>query len=190
LGWLTLAGGVASNAISATLSAASPSDPKEEPVMVVQAYEKGLSAVRAGNPDVKLRVGPDPALGDEAVLFVEYPPPTGDPAGRDVWCDSENHDWTAGRAISFRVKPDHALKLSVSFLDRNRVAYTSWTELRGGEWQTVRIPFDEIRPNPYFQPPGAKTGAPIDVSEVMGIGFAPQDQTAGRLAIGRFIVLD
>jgi hypothetical protein len=57
-------------------------------------------------------------------------------------------------------------------------------------WQTVQISFDEVRPNPYFQPPDAKTGAPIDVSDVQRIGFAPQDKAAGRLAISRFVVLD
>jgi hypothetical protein len=82
------------------------------------------------------------------------------------------------------------MNLSVSFLDRNGVAYTTWTELQGGAWQTVRISFDQIRPIPYFQPPGANIGAPIDVSEVLRIGFAPQDQAAGRMAISRFVVVD
>jgi hypothetical protein len=63
-----------------------------------------------------------------------------------------------------------------------------WTELEGGVWQLVRIPFDEIRPNPFFQPPDAKTGVPIDVSEVKNIAFAPHDQTSRRLVIGRFVV--
>ena len=159
-------------------------------VIVIQSYEGGLSAVRSANPNVKLSLDRDPALPDQPVLLVEYPASTGNPAERDIWCDAQNVDWTQGRAISFQVKPDHALRLSVSFLDRNRVAYTSWTELQGTAWQTVRISFDQIRPNPYFQPPGAKTGAPIDVSEVTRIGFAPQHQAAGRLAISRFVVVD
>ena len=159
-------------------------------MIVIQAYANGIAGIRTTNPDIKLNVGRDPAVPDEAVLLVEYPAPTGNPAGRDVWCDAENQDWTRGRAISFRAKSDMAIRLSVSFIDRNRVAYTSWTDLQGGAWQTVRIPFDAIRANPYFQPPGAKTGAPIDVSEVARIGFAPQSQTAGRLAISRFVVVD
>jgi hypothetical protein len=124
------------------------------------------------------------------VLLVDYPPATDNPAGRDVWCDAENRDWTRGRAISFQIKPDHAIRLSVSFLDRNRVAYTDWSELEADAWQSVRIPFDRIRPNPYFQPPDARTGARIDVSEVKAIGFAPQDQAGGRLAISSFVVVD
>jgi hypothetical protein len=159
-------------------------------VIVIQSYEGGLSDIHTANSDVKLSLGRDPALPDGPMLVVEYPAPTGNPAGRDVWCDAEHSDWTSGRAISFQVKPDHAVRLSVSFLDRNRVAYTSWTEPQGAVWQTVRIPFDQIRPNPYFQPPGANTSAPIDVSEVVRLGFAPQDQAAGRLAISGFDVVD
>jgi hypothetical protein len=160
-----------------------------KPVIIVQAYRHGLGGVHSANPEVKLSVGRDAALADELVLFVDYPPPTDDPAGRDVWCDAENTDWAAGRAISFRIKPAAPIKLSVSLLDRNRVAYTTWIDLQGGVWQPVLIPFDKIRPNPYFQPADAKTGLPIDVSAVKSIAFAPQDRAAGHLAISRFVVV-
>jgi Carbohydrate binding domain (family 11) len=155
---------------------------------VIRSYDAGLSAVRSANPQMKLSTSRDPAVTDGAVLVVDYPAATGNPAGRDVWCETERTDWSSGRAISFQAKADHAMRLSVSFMDRNGVAYTGWTDLRGGEWQTVRIAFAQIRPNPYFQPPGAKTGAPLDVSEVKRIGFAPQDPGAGRIAISRFVV--
>jgi hypothetical protein len=89
-------------------------------------------------------------------LVVDYPAPTNDPAGRDVQCNAAARDWTGGRAIAFQVKPAHALRLSVSFFDRNGVVYTSWSDLNEG-WQSVRIAFDDIRPNPYFQPPGANS---------------------------------
>jgi Carbohydrate binding domain (family 11) len=85
-------------------------------------------------------------------------------------------------------KPEHAVKLSLSFFDRNRVVYTAWTELHANVWQGVRVPFDEIRQNPYFQPPDAKVGAPLDVSDVKGLAFATQDATSGRLRISQFVV--
>jgi hypothetical protein len=160
----------------------------EVQLTVIHDYDDGLAGVRVANPDVRLSVDRDPSLPDEKILVVEYPVRGEDPAGRDVWCVVRNRDWTAGRAISFQVKPDHDLRLSMSVLDRNRVAYTAWTELKGGVWQLIRIPFDGIRPNPFFQPPDARAGGPIDVSEVRELGFAPQDQTSGRLAIGRLFV--
>ena len=156
--------------------------------MIVTPSYEGLVVVHAANPEVKLGVGHDPELPGELALFVEYPKPSGDPAGRDVWCDVEKRDWTAGRAILFSVKPAHAVRLSLSFLDRNRVAYTAWMDLVGGAWQPVRIAFDQIQPNPYFQLPGVKTGMPIDVSEIRRIGFAPHDETSGSLSISSFLI--
>jgi hypothetical protein len=166
-----------------------PTDVAEtQPIIVIQAYRDGLAGVRAANPDVHLSIDRDPSISEERILIVDYPARTGDPAGRDVQCAVVNQDWTAGRAISFQVKPDHAMRMSFSFMDRNRVAYTAWIDLQAGVWQSIRIPFDTLRPNPFFQPPDAKRGAPIDVSDVKAIAFAPQDNTPGRLAIGRFVV--
>ena len=98
-------------------------------VMVIHSYKDSLSGVRSASPDVHLSIGRDPSGPDEPVLLVEYPAPSGNPAGRDVQCDAEHQDWSAGQAISFQIKPAHAVRLSVSFLDRNGVVYTTWTEL-------------------------------------------------------------
>ena len=171
----------------ATLLAGSIALAQSDPV-VVHDFNNGLDGVRAASTDVHLSVARDPSLSSQQVLIVEYPLPTKDPAGRDVQCLAENQNWTTGAAIAFPIKPDQSMRLSFSFLDRNGVVYTTRTELKGGEWQTVRIRFDDVRPNQFFQPPGAKTGAPIDVSEVKFVAFAPQDQTAGRFAIGRIVV--
>lgn len=159
-------------------------------MIVIQSYDARLSGVRARNPEVKLSVGHEPEFGEEPVLSVTYPAATEDPAGRDVWCDAEHHDWSSGRALAFWVEPDHAMKLSVSFFDRNRVVYTHWVELRAAVWQAVRISFDALRPNPYFQPPDARLGATIDLSDVKGIAFAPQDPSSGRLSISKLVVSD
>jgi carbohydrate binding protein with CBM11 domain len=158
--------------------------------IIVHDFGDELTGVRTANPEVHLRIGRDRSVAGERVLLVDYPGPTNDPAGRDVQCAAWNTDWTGGRAISFQIKPAHAMRLSVSFVDRNGVVYTAWADLKGAAWQSVRIPFESIRANPFFQPPGAKTGAALDVSDVKFIAFAPQDKTSGQLAIGRFVVSD
>jgi len=165
-----------------------PLDSVTTPLLVIRDFKDGLAGVCASRPEVRLSVDRDDSFPTERVLVVDYPTPTKDPAGRDVQCAAQNHDWTAGHAIAFQIKPAHALRFSVSFLDRHRVAYTSWSELKGGMWQMVRLPFGEMRPNPFFQPPGAETGAPLDVSAVERIAFAPQDQSPGRLSIRSFVV--
>jgi hypothetical protein len=58
------------------------------------------------------------------------------------------------------------------------------------KWQWVEIPFSAIKPNPYFQPPGADLDAPFNVSDVREIGFAPQVEGSGRLAISPFRLVD
>jgi hypothetical protein len=159
------------------------------PERVIRWFGVALDGIKVNNPEVRLRVGHDPALGDRNVLFVDYPKPSEDPAGRDVWFETELKDWSKGRALSVLMKPDHPLKVSVSFSDRNHVAYTFWVDLTSG-WNDVRVAFDEIRPNPYSQPPDAKPGSPLDVSEVNAIGFAPQDEVAGSLALTHFVLSD
>jgi hypothetical protein len=156
--------------------------------MVIHDFENGLQGVRATNAAVRLSVGRDASWPDDRVLIVDYPARTQDPAGRDVVCEAAMRDWTSGRAVSFQVKPEHDVRISVSFMDRNRVAYTAWSDLRGGTWQTVRLAFDDWRPNPFLQPPGAKKEAPLDVSDVSAIMFAPQEDGAGRLTIRQFVV--
>ncbi len=160
-----------------------------QPMLVIHSFENGLAGVHAANANLKLNAQLDPNLS-ESVLVVDYPAPSDDPAARDVWCDAQHRDWTSAHAIAFQIKPTSALKLSVSFFDRNHVAYTAWAELKAGAWQPVRIAFDAIRPNPYFQRPDAKVGAALDVSDVTGIAFAPHDQASGRLSISRLVVVD
>jgi hypothetical protein len=154
-------------------------------VVVIQGYENGLDGVRAVNPELRLRID---RANDQRVLIVEYPPPTGEPAARDVQCAAVARDWSGGSGIAFRIKPDHDTRLSVSFFDRNHVVYTAWRDLKGGDWQLVRIAFAEIQPNPFFQPPDARTGSAIDVRDVPFLAFAPQDKTSGQLSISRFVV--
>jgi hypothetical protein len=171
------------------IAVSAPAQENSTQPLLIHTFKSDLAGVRAANPEVHLTVGHDPSKPDEPVLFVKYPEPTKDPGGRDVQCDAENHDWTPGRAISFQVKPSHDMRLSISFFDRNHVVYTAWTDLKADVWQPVRVAFDEIRPNPYFQPPDARLGLAIDVSDVRFVAFAPQDRTSGRLAIDKFVVV-
>ena len=192
-----VAGLLVALAYSVATEAVSPREPNPSsrqldamptPVLVIREFKEPLVGVCTARPGVHLSVARDDSFPTEHVLVVEYPGPANDPAARDTQCTAQSRDWTAGSAIAFQIKPAHTLRLSLSFIDRNRVVYTTWKELTGDVWQLVRIPFQEMRPNPYFQPPDAKTGAPLDVTAVENIAFAPQDQTSGRLSIRSFVV--
>jgi hypothetical protein len=118
-----LIGGVFSCSTATRSTPGRPSFPDRTRV-TVQDYSAGLSRVHAGQ-SVKLSLQADSQQSPALALIVDYPAPSEDPAARDVWCDSEHHDWSSGHAISFRIKPDHALRLSGSFFDRHRVVYTA-----------------------------------------------------------------
>jgi hypothetical protein len=130
-------------------------------------------------------VDSDSELNGEAVLRVQYPEASGNPGARDVWCQTVRSDWSARNGIMFQVKPASTLRMSVSFRDGHGVAYTTWLNLEGGRWQRATIRFASLRPNPYFQPPGADTSKPLDVHAVRAIGLAPQTGAAGSFSIGR-----
>lgn len=173
----------------ATYCVASQAASDETIVATIQDFRDGISSVHVRKGEMKIQVVKDSGAPDQTVLQVDYPAASRDPGARDVWCDAIDKDWREGSAISFMVKPVKDLRLSISFLGRNRVAYTTWADLKGGEWQTVRVKLDEIQPNPFFQPPGADKNSPMDVSEITRIGFAPQSPEAGQVLVGRFVVM-
>ena len=156
--------------------------------VVLQAFERGTDIVRA-RPTVTLHVVTDAEIPTERVVVVEYPPPGADPASRDVWIDTEHRDWSKARAIEFEVRALHPTRISVSFIDRNRVVYTTWSDLLHTSWHTVRVVLDSIQPNPYFQPPEAMKGRKVDVSDMSGLALAPQDTTAGTLWIRKVLLV-
>ena len=147
------------------------------------------ASVRVNSPDVHVMMGSDASLPGERVLTVVYPAASANPAARDVQVTAEQTDWSAGRGLVFRANAEHPMRMSLSFIDRNHVAYTAYVNLLGNGWQQVAIAFDQIQPNQFFQPPDAKKGSAIDVSEVKAIGFAPQEKGAGRLAVTAFTVV-
>src|SRR5262245_6940384 len=114
-------------------------DDARQAVAVLQDFTAGMARVHARNPAIKLRIDDHPTIPNERMLVVDYPAASGDPAARDVWLDVDQRNWTQGRAITFQAKPDRPTRLSISFADRNHVAFTMWIDLRDTTWQTVRV---------------------------------------------------
>jgi hypothetical protein len=156
--------------------------------VLVRSHAGGLRGVRVGS-NATVAVRRDPEAGGDPVLAVSYGAQGEDPADRDVWCDTGVRDWSGARALVFRVRSDEPLHLAVSFFDANGVGYTAWADTRGGGWEEIRVALDTIQPNPYFQPPTAKLGAPLDLHDVRSLGFAPQVPDPGRFVVAAFEVL-
>lgn len=70
--------------IAATLSGClsrAPTSRSTRPANVesIHSFKNGLTGAHAASRSVKLEIGTDPALGDTAVLLVEYPEASNDP---------------------------------------------------------------------------------------------------------------
>ena len=124
---------------------------------IVQDYEGVETATKPAAATARSKVTLTVAPGDRSrsALSVDYSC-SGDEqrADLDVWGTPLVSDWTAGNALTLRIKPDATMSLSVSFVDGNDAGYTQKTEpLAAGQWQIVRLPFEKFWFNP-FGPPG------------------------------------
>jgi hypothetical protein len=156
---------------------------------VVQDYEPGAPASKASQPSAVSRLSITLAAGDAGgnALSVDYGcSGTEQRALLDVWSEPHALDWSKARALSFRIKPDAAISLTVSFMDANHAGYTQRTPpLVAGVWQDVQLPFERFWLNP-FGPQGDTPGKPVDRSQVAAFGFAPYGCTNGHFLIDDF----
>lgn len=156
---------------------------------VVQDYEPGAPISKPSEASAVSRLGITLAAGDPTgnALSVEYGcSGTEQRALLDVWSEPRTSDWSTASALSFRIKPDAAISLSVSFMDANHAGYTQKTPpLVANVWQTVRLPFDKFWLNP-FGPQGDTPGRPQDRTKVQAFGFAPDGCTNGHFLIDDF----
>ena len=171
----------------ATPVAATPAPPA--PSAIVQDYEPGAPVSKASEGTAVSRLELRLVAGEPSgnALSVDYGcSGTEQRALLDVWSAPRARDWSQASALSFRIKPDAAISLSVSFMDGNHAGYTQKTApLVAGTWQTVTLPFDKFWFNPHG-PPGDIPGAPLNRSSVEAFGFAPEGCANGHFVIDDF----
>jgi len=164
--------------IAYRIPAAKPAAPPPSPLpRVLLDYEGDSTLGKPARSSERSQVSLSLAPGDQggSALSVSYRCSGDEPQGLlDVWYDLGSVDFRSAKKLTLRVKPDSALSLSVSFLDGNHAGYTQQPSPLAAEvWQTVELPLDAFRHNPYG-PPGDKPGAPVELSGVHALGFAPR----------------
>ncbi len=83
-------------------------------------------------------------------------------------------DWTGAKAFRCRVLSREPLTLQFGFNDANQNAYVATAPpTAGGGWQTVEVPLEDFRLNPYYQPAEAQKGQPLDLSHIESFNIAP-----------------
>ncbi len=83
-------------------------------------------------------------------------------------------DWSRAHGLEAEVYSADALSLRFDFNDANQNAYVSPSlTVKPGAWTLVRANFADFALNPYYQPPRALKGAPLDLTHVATFNLQP-----------------
>ena len=120
----------------------------------------------------------------KATLAIKYTLVQGGWCG--LWCRAGGSDWAGvdlsnAKTIKLSVNCKGPVVLGMSLNDKNKNQYVAEVSVKGGGWETVSIPLDAFKLDPYYTPPEAIKGAPKDFSKVSTFGL--QGKTVGTLSV-------
>ncbi|HUO58619.1 MAG TPA: carbohydrate binding domain-containing protein [bacterium] len=93
-------------------------------------------------------------------------------------------DLSKATTIVFKAKATLPGELQFEFKDKYNVQYMVKVKVPSAAWSEVRIPVVSFIKNPYYTPPNAELGHPMDLSKVNGMNVGPQADGAGEMWIG------
>ena len=86
-------------------------------------------------------------------------------------------DWSGAESMTLEVYSEEPIQLNIGFNDPNQCSYVAEAPGTNGKgWETVTIPFKDFVLNKYYQPEGAKKGAPLDLSRVEAVNLNPRTE--------------
>lgn len=77
-------------------------------------------------------------------------------------------------ALVFDAKSDKGGSVQVALKDVNNVQYVSTFTVPAGTWTGVTMSLASFQKDPYYTPPDAVTGKPMDFSTIKGMNFSSQ----------------
>jgi Carbohydrate binding domain (family 11) len=96
----------------------------------------------------------------------------------------DGQDWSGGKAIRMLIYCKDPVVMGLAIQDKNHNQYSaSAPSTKGGSWEKVEVPIDSFKLDPYYTPPNAVKGAPMDLSQVIQIQFQPKVTGEETLAI-------
>jgi len=91
-------------------------------------------------------------------------------------------DMSKAGQLKFSAKCTIPGPIQVALMDANKVQYIAQAQVTK-DWSDISIPLNSFRKDPYYTPPGAVLGHPMDLSKTSGMNFAPQMVGTGTLFI-------
>jgi methionine-rich copper-binding protein CopC len=124
-----------------------------------------------------------PAKGKkkEKALLIESDLKTGGYCG--VWHTLSAETGKAD-ALVFNVKGDQAGEVQVALKDVNNVQYTTTFSLSKGDWSAVTLLFSSFKKDPYYTPPDAIVGKPVDFSTLKAMNVSSQVMGTSKILVG------
>jgi hypothetical protein len=132
------------------------------------------------------------ADASKGTISLEVKPGAPDGGGRAAWIsyafdgggfcgewmrsgtDWGGQDWSKGKSLVFEVHSTEPLKLQAAFVDGAQNAYVGPIQTaEPGAWRSLAIPFRRFILNPYYQPPMAKKGEPMDLRHIDNVSLLP-----------------
>ena len=105
-----------------------------------------------------------------------------------IWCRAGGSDWNganlaSAKTLNILVYSKDPVVLGIALKDKSNNQYVADApSTKGGKWETVSIPMDSFKLDPYYTPPDAIKGAPKDFSKVSTFNIQPK--TVGKFIIG------
>jgi len=104
-----------------------------------------------------------------------------------MWCRAGGSDWkgadlSSAKTINVTIYSKEPVVLGLALKDKGNNQYVAETPAtKGNKWETVSVPLDGFKLDPYYTPPDAVKGAPKDFSKVTTFNIQPK--TVGKFTV-------
>jgi sialate O-acetylesterase len=95
-----------------------------------------------------------------------------------------SYDLSGKKKMIFQARATLPGEVQVALKDKWNVQYVAKVQVRFKQWTKIKISFSDFEKDPYYTPPNAEPGHPMDFSQVSGMNFGPQAKGKGEIWIG------
>jgi sialate O-acetylesterase len=154
--------------------------PAFEPWKTLSASNAGTYADKLGSK-LSFELDKGPEKGQKAVKLTFELKTGGGFCG--LWHNT-SYDLSNAKTVVFQAKTTLPGEVQMALKDKWNVQYTVKFAVKSAGWTEVKIPLASFVKDPYYTPPEAQLGHPMDFSKVTGMNFGPQAYGAGDLWVG------
>ncbi len=128
----------------------------------------------------------NPSKKGQKYLSITYELKQGGYCG--MWMRAGGADWNGAnlagaKTLNLTIYSKDPVVLGIALKDKGNNQYVAETPMsKGGKWETVSVNMSDFKLDPYYTPPDAVKGAPMDFSKVSTFNIQPK--TVGKFTVG------